>query len=136
MAFSLIARGAPKDRNLTSSLRLVLLPSNGVQGRNQTVCLERYNQQTGLGSYATCLWTGLTCLLGGHCLALTYGDLLMSVISVYKTTCRCCDVIETALMTGFTAIANFFALARIANQAANAASTGDHEKAKAMILKI
>ena len=39
-------------------------------------------------------------------------------------------------MTGFTAIANFFALVRIANQAANAASTGDHEKAKAMILKI
>ena len=61
---------------------------------------------------------------------------LMSVISVYKTTCRCCDVIETALMTSFTAIANFFALARLANQAANAASTGDHEKAKAIILKI
>ena len=60
----------------------------------------------------------------------------MSVISVYKTTCRCCDVIETALMTSFTATANFFALARIANQAANVASTGDHEKAKAMILKI
>ena len=136
MAFGRIARGAPKDRSLTSSLELVLLLFSGHQGRNQTVCLEQYNQQTGLGSCATCLWTGLACLPVGCCLALTYGDLLMSVISVYKTTCRCCDVIETALMTGFTAIANFFALARIANQAANAASTGDHEKAKAMILKI
>ena len=58
------------------------------------------------------------------------------VISIYKTTCRCCDFIETALMTSFTAIANFFALARIATQAANAASNGDHKKAKAMILKI
>ena len=75
---------------------------------------------------------------GGVCvyLPLPNGDVLMSVLSVYKTTCRCCDVIETALITSFTATANFFALARIANQAANAASTGDHEKAKAMILKI
>ena len=79
---------------------------------------------------------GLACLLGSRCLASTYGDLLMSVLSVYKTTCRYCDVIEAALVTSFTAIANFFALARIANQAANAASTGDYEKAKAMIFKI
>ena len=136
MAFGRIARGAPKDRSLTSSLSLVLLLFNGCQGRNQTDFLEQYNRQTGLGSCATCLWTGLACLLVSCCLALTYGDLLMSVISVYKTTCRCCDVIETALMTGFTATSNFFALARIASQAANAASTGDHEKAKAMILKI
>ena len=70
------------------------------------------------------------------CLPLPNGDVLMSVLSVYKTTCRYCDAIEAALVTSFTAIADFFAVARIANEAANAALNGDHEKAKAMIMKI
>ena len=136
MAFGRVARGAPKDRSLNSSLSLVLLLSRNPQSRFHAVSLEQYNQQTALGSHAACLWMGLACLLGVRCLASTYGDVLMSVISIYKTTCRCCDFIETALMTSFTAIANFFALARIAQQAANTASTGDYKKAKAMILKI
>ena len=63
MAFGCVVRGAPKDRILTSSLKLVLLLFRGSQGGVPAVCFEQYNRQTELGRYATCLWMGLACLL-------------------------------------------------------------------------
>ncbi len=48
----------------------------------------------------------------------------MSVSSAYKYTCQVCNVVQ-----------GMFASIQVANKAVSAASRGDHERAKAIILK-
>jgi len=57
----------------------------------------------------------------------------MSVTTVYQTTSRFCESSEAGIMLSFASIADFFAVARVANKASNAAMSGDYEEAKRII---
>lgn len=60
----------------------------------------------------------------------------MSVISVYQSTCRFCNLVEDVIVKSLFAAADFFAVARVAMKAANVAMNGDYEKAKTIILDV
>ena len=57
----------------------------------------------------------------------------MSVTTVYQTTCRFCETIETGIMLSFAFVADFFAVAHVATKASNVAMSGDYEEAKRII---
>ena len=59
----------------------------------------------------------------------------MSVLAVYQSTCKFCEAVQAVTRQSLHATADLLASFEIANQAALAASSGDHEKAKAIILK-
>ena len=58
---------------------------------------------------------------------------VMSVTTVYQTTCRFCESIEASIMLSLAFIADFFAVARVATKASNVAMSGDYEEAKRII---
>ena len=58
----------------------------------------------------------------------------MSVLAVYQSTCKFCEAVQEALIQSLHITADLLASLENANQAALAASRGDHEKAKALIL--
>ena len=58
----------------------------------------------------------------------------MSVLAVYQSTCKFCEAVQEAVRRSLHVTAALLASFEIANQAALAASSGDHEKAKATIL--
>ena len=58
----------------------------------------------------------------------------MSVLAVYQSTCKFCEAVQEAVRWSLPVTAALLASFEIANQAALAASSGDHEKAKAIIL--
>ena len=58
---------------------------------------------------------------------------VMSVTTVYQTTCRFCESIEAGIMLSLAFIADFFAVARVATKASNVAMSGDYEEAKRII---
>ena len=58
---------------------------------------------------------------------------VMSVTTVYQTTCRFCESIEAGIMLSFAFIADFFAVAHVATKASNVAMSGDYEEAKRII---
>ena len=57
----------------------------------------------------------------------------MSVLAVYQSTCKFCEAVQEAVRQSLHVTAALLASFEIANQAALAASSGDHEKAKAII---
>ncbi len=57
----------------------------------------------------------------------------MSVLAVYQSTCKFCEAVKAVLKQSFQVTADLLASLENANQAALAASRGDHEKAKAII---
>ena len=58
----------------------------------------------------------------------------MSVLAVYQSTCKFCEAVQAVLKQSLHVTADLLASLENANQAALAASRGDHEKAKAIIL--
>ena len=58
---------------------------------------------------------------------------VMSVTTVYQTTCRFCESIEVGIMLSFAFITDFFAVAHVATKASNVAMAGDYEEAKRII---
>ena len=58
----------------------------------------------------------------------------MSVLAVYQSTCKFCEAVHEALKQSLHVTADLLSSLEKANQAALAASNGDHEKAKAIIL--
>ena len=57
----------------------------------------------------------------------------MSVLAVYQSTCKFCEAVQGATRLSLHVTADLLASLENANQAALAASRGDHEKAKAII---
>ena len=58
----------------------------------------------------------------------------MSVLAVYQSTCKFCEAVQEAVRRSRHVSAALLSSYEIASQAALAASSGDHEKAKAIIL--
>ena len=58
----------------------------------------------------------------------------MSVLAVYQSTCKFCEAFQEATRLSLHVTTDLLASFENANQAALAASSGDHEKAKAIIL--
>ena len=58
----------------------------------------------------------------------------MSVLAVYQSKYKFCEAVQEAVRRSLHVTAALLASLEIANQAALAASSGDHEKAKATIL--
>ena len=58
----------------------------------------------------------------------------MSVLAVYQSTYKFCDAAQEAVRRSLHATTDLLLSLENANQAALAASSGDHEKAKAIIL--
>jgi hypothetical protein len=57
----------------------------------------------------------------------------VSVLAVYQSTCKFCKTVKAVLKQSLHVTADLLASLENANQAALAASRGDHEKAKAII---
>ncbi len=60
----------------------------------------------------------------------------MSVLTVYQSTCRACDMLEVAIFATLSFIGGFFGVIATAARASNHAMSGDYEKAKETILDI
>ena len=58
----------------------------------------------------------------------------MSVLAVYQSTCKFCEAVQAGTRRPLHLTADLLASFEIANQATLVASSGDHEKAKAIIL--
>ena len=58
----------------------------------------------------------------------------MSVLAIYQSTCKFCESVQEATRISLHVITDLLASLENAKKAAVAASSGDHEKAKAIIL--
>ena len=58
----------------------------------------------------------------------------MSVLTVYQSTCRACDVLEAGVVSILAFVGGFFGVIGSAARASNLAMSGDYEKAKKTIL--
>ena len=58
----------------------------------------------------------------------------MSVLAIYQSTCKFCEVVQEATRLSLNVTTDLLASLENANKAAAAASNGDHKRAKAIIL--